>query len=91
MGIYIITETKSNVVFYTCANAAFFMNGDLCYQIVYVDQGKNGHRFASLKKVIRGIEAGQIQTIADLAGAMKKGLTYQYTQRRPWMENVARA
>lgn len=91
MGTYIVTETKSNITFYTCANAAFFIKGSLCYQIVYVDQGKNGHRFASLKKVIRGIEAGQIQTIDELATAMKKGLTYQYTQRRPWMESVARA
>jgi hypothetical protein len=91
MGIYIVTETKSKLTFYTCDNAAFFMNGDLCYQIVYVDQGKNGHRFASMKKVISCIQSGQIQTIEDLAGYMKKDVTYQYTQRRPWMESVARS
>lgn len=90
MGIYIITETESRLTFYTCANAAFFMNGELCYQIVYVDQGKNGHRFASLKKVIKAIEEKRIQSISDLASEMRGGLTYQYTQRRPWQENVAR-
>ena len=90
MGIYIVTETKSKVIFYTCENAAFFMNGGLCYQIVYVDQGKNGHRFASLKKIIKCIEAGEIQSVSDLARFMKRDVTYQYTQRRPWMESVAR-
>lgn len=89
MGTYIVTKTKSNITFYTCTNAAFFINGDLCYQIVYIDQGKNGHRFASLKKIIQGIETGRIETFSDLAGAMKQDVTWKYTQRRPWMENVA--
>ena len=89
MGIYIETKTKSSVVFYTCNNAAFFMNGNLCYQIVYVDQGKNGYRFASMNKIIKAIQDGSIQNVSDLARAMKKDVTYQYTQRRPWMENVA--
>lgn len=94
MGAYTITETKSKIVFYTTKNAAFFVNCGITYQIVYVDQGRKGHRFASLKRVIRRIESGEIQGISELAAAMKKDvnnkLTWQHSQRKPWMENVAR-
>lgn len=88
MGIYIVTKTKSNIIFYTTDNAAYFVSAGITYQIVYVDQGKNGHRFASLKKMIAKIESGEIQSVSELARAMKKDVTWQHCQRKPWLETA---
>lgn len=87
MGAYIVTQTKSNMVFYTNSKSAFFVCAGITYQIVYVDQGRNGHRFASLRKMIKLIESGKITCLEELASAMKRDVTWQHSQRKPWLES----
>ena len=88
MGEYTITKTSSNIVFYTNPNNAYFTNSFVTYQIVYVDQGRNGYRFAALKKLVKLIESGRIQCVSDLATAMIPDITIQHTMRKPWLYEV---
>lgn len=88
MGNFIVTRTQSNIVFYTSDKSAYFINAGIAYQIVYIDLGKNGYRFASLRKLIKLIESGRIQGINDLAANMKPDVTWQHTQRKPWAEST---
>lgn len=88
MGEYTVTQTKSNLVFYTSLNRAYFITSGLTYQIVHVNHGGRASRFSAVANIIKTIECGEVKNHSDLMEQLKPQLKYQYTQSKPWREQT---